>query len=811
MTDETTEITFEEIQQQLARAQMATRINVILVIVMSIVASLAFASTGKTPDNYLWATIAAIMAVSALIGAILSRAGRSDLGMGLTLGVFLTLILPVAFLAKGIGLLLFLAAIVLTAIVAQSTLSAYLTRFALISGATVGVIALLIDLFGPPIQRITPDPVVSNVMLVALIIALTAFLIRNFASFSLRMKLIGSFLAVAVLTATIMTLMVQNLTTRSLTERVGNELNLTAKSRSLAVGDQLAKQVDTLKTLATNEMLEISVESTNWRYKGDETEVQKEIDQLDQQWRAADAADDDFNPLVWSRMHNTTARQLLRYQETFPENAEVFITDVKGGLVATTNRTSDYNQADEEWWQKAYNEGKGDTYISPPEFDASVGQLSILMALPVRNRNTSQIVGVLRTTVLLTNLDEILAVQTGETGNSALVIPGEPVQYYHDGEYTEMESALADQLNKAQGKPYSEISIDEILRMASLATLVSTYKIPAIDNLGWQIIVHQQKDEALAPVEATTRYLVILLIVVAVIATAVAAGLSQYLAAPIVKLTIAARSLAAGDLSVEAPVTSKDEIGTLAFTFNAMTAQLRELIGTLEQRVAARTRQIETSAQVSRRLSTILDIDQLVKEVVDQLQTAFNYYHAHIYLYDEAQENLVMMGGTGEAGRVMLARGHQIPKGRGLVGRAAETNAPVLVTDTSQDPNWLPNPLLPETKSELAVPIAIADRVLGVLDVQQNVVAGLTEEDVVLIESIASQVAVGVQNARAYTEIQRRAERETLLRNISQKIQIATTVDDVLKIALRELGQATGTQRASVALSATNLAKDGQN
>lgn len=170
----------------------------------------------------------------------------------------------------------------------------------------------------------------------------------------------------------------------------------------------------------------------------------------------------------------------------------------------------------------------------------------------------------------------------------------------------------------------------------------------------------------------------------------------------------------------------------------------------LEQRVAERTKALATSTEVSRRLSTILDQNTLVKEVVEQLQKAFNYYHAHIYLVEATSGDLIMAGGTGEAGQAMLSKGHRVSKGKGLVGRAAEMKEIILVPDTSKDPDWLPNPLLPETKSEIAVPILTGERVLGVLDVQNNVVASLGQQDADLIRSIASQAAVALQNSSLY-------------------------------------------------------------
>jgi GAF domain-containing protein len=195
--------------------------------------------------------------------------------------------------------------------------------------------------------------------------------------------------------------------------------------------------------------------------------------------------------------------------------------------------------------------------------------------------------------------------------------------------------------------------------------------------------------------------------------------------------------------------------------------------------VAARTRALATSAEVSRRLSTILNRRELVIEVVEQVKKAFGYYHAHIYFYDDTKDELVMAGGTGDAGAAMLAEGHKVPKGRGLVGRAAENNVPVLVSDTSQDPEWLPNPLLPETKSEVAIPISIGNQVLGVLDVQHDETNGLSQEDVDALQSIANQVAVAMQNIESAEKVAKRAKE---LETVAEISTATATIQDAFEM-----------------------------
>lgn len=310
--------------------------------------------------------------------------------------------------------------------------------------------------------------------------------------------------------------------------------------------------------------------------------------------------------------------------------------------------------------------------------------------------------------------------------------------------------------------------------------------------------------------EATSQQFLILIILAVLLAgIAVSFLIGRVLTRPLEQLTYAAQEVSKGNFDVPIDTTQGGEIGTLAVAFDEMTTQIQDLVTNLELRVSERTRVLEASMDVSRSVSTILDQKQLVAEVVQQVRDSFNYYHVHIYLVDENTNDLVMAGGTGEAGQVLLGGGHKIAQGKGLVGRAAATKSTVLITNVEEEESWIPNPVLPDTKAEIATPIISGGRVLGVLDVQQNEVNSLTEIDTQLLELVATQIAIALRNARLYASAQSQARREAVANSIGQKLQTAANIESVLQIAAQELGKALNSQRATVQLSTPEAGDNG--
>ena len=198
-------------------------------------------------------------------------------------------------------------------------------------------------------------------------------------------------------------------------------------------------------------------------------------------------------------------------------------------------------------------------------------------------------------------------------------------------------------------------------------------------------------------------------------------------------------------------------------------------------------------------------MDKLLETVVRLTQRQFDLYHAHVFVYNEENESLDIVAcgweegnendGTHESNSIPLDREQS------LVARAARTGRAVIVNDVKGEPGWLANPLLPNTESEMAVPLIVGDRVLGVLDVQADRINAFTDEDANIQTTLASQVATAMQNARSFTQAQKQAERESMLNVINQKIQSATSVEAVLQIAARELGTALGAPMTVAQLS----------
>ncbi len=210
-----------------------------------------------------------------------------------------------------------------------------------------------------------------------------------------------------------------------------------------------------------------------------------------------------------------------------------------------------------------------------------------------------------------------------------------------------------------------------------------------------------------------------------------------------------------------------EPIGKLALVGLERTPEVAELASAIAERASTQLEtlrlaeelqrhaaEMETVAELSTTISTILDPEILLQTVSDLTKERFGLYHAHIYLYHEAWKTLLLSAGAGQVGRTLVERGHAIPLDteRSLVARAARQRQAVIANDVRLEPAFLPNPLLPETRSEMAIPMIVGGTLLGVFDLQSEQPHRFTEEEAHIFTILATQVGVALQNARLYAE-----------------------------------------------------------
>ncbi len=237
-------------------------------------------------------------------------------------------------------------------------------------------------------------------------------------------------------------------------------------------------------------------------------------------------------------------------------------------------------------------------------------------------------------------------------------------------------------------------------------------------------------------------------------------------ATPLMRLTLAAQRIAEGDLKQKVDVRGSREVNELSGAFNVMTERLRELVGRLEERVAERTGLLERRAaylratgEVSRGAASILDLEELLEQTVTLISERFGFYQAGIFLLDERREWAVLQAASSPGGRRMLARGHRLRVGeQGIVGYVTQTGRPRIALDVGEDAQYFDNPDLPETRSEMAVPLLVRGRIIGALDVQSRESGAFGPEEVAILRILADQIAVAIDNARLFAENRRTLE-----------------------------------------------------
>lgn len=278
-------------------------------------------------------------------------------------------------------------------------------------------------------------------------------------------------------------------------------------------------------------------------------------------------------------------------------------------------------------------------------------------------------------------------------------------------------------------------------------------------------------------VEKAQLVFIIVFSVMMLAAVVVIVLLARAITRPILVLTKGVEVVGRGDLDYKIKLETGDEIQQLAEQFNAMTAALKESYADLERKVEERTKQerlraeqLRTINEVSRKISSVVKLDELLPYVGNLLRETFKYHNVNIFLLDPEAEEMrlkaVCLGGQ----KAMIPVEVPLEVGASsIVGWVAQTGEPILANDISEEPRYRAVEALKDIKSELAVPVKLGDKVLGVLDIESTEVDAFDEGDLFTAQTLADQLAIAIENARLYEETRQIAvmeERNRMAREI---------------------------------------------
>ncbi len=246
------------------------------------------------------------------------------------------------------------------------------------------------------------------------------------------------------------------------------------------------------------------------------------------------------------------------------------------------------------------------------------------------------------------------------------------------------------------------------------------------------------------------------------VAIVAATLLGLQITTPLVKLTKAAEEVAQGKWDAIVPQKTKDEIGILSRSIYGMARQLSELIENLDEQVRARTtalerrtNQLEAVALIARDVARVKQLDMLMKDAVELIRDRFGFYRVGIFLIDESGVYAQLVAAAGDAGQKLVEDKHQLKVGEtGIVGTVVATGQARIAQNVGEDQVYFKNPLLPDTRSEMTIPLRAGNEIIGALDIQSTQEFAFEEEDINVIQVLADQLANAIENARLVEQLQ---------------------------------------------------------
>ncbi len=448
------------------------------------------------------------------------------------------------------------------------------------------------------------------------------------------------------------------------------------------------------------------------------------------------------NPRDAQRSLRQRFRQEIERTHRFDE---IFLLNLQGKVVLSTDEKMENTLHDQAAF---FQQGSVRMYVHPFSDEPVWGGFVLLIAEPVTDA-TGEKVGVLVGRANLSRLEQIMAERAG------LSDKGQTYLVSREGVFVtaawDSDRILNGQSEGILQATHSNLNGTAAYNDYRRVAVLGAYRW--MPDIGAAMLVEDEQSEINRAVWGTLLVNVGIGIGAVVLAVIASILFSRNLTDPLYNLAAVATRIAAGEHHLEAKIERDDEIGALGRAFNTMTAQLREMIDSLELRVNERTHSLQAAAQVSQAIVSVLDIDRLLPEVVELVREQFALYYVGLFLVDEEKGEATLRAATGQAGQTMLAQGWRLPiGGNSMIGQCIATARPGVMQHQGDVAAHFDNPLLPNTRSELALPLRYGQRVIGAMTVQSDQESAFDETLIATLQNVADQVAVAVQNARLFSE-----------------------------------------------------------
>lgn len=606
--------------------------------------------------------------------------------------------------------------------------------------------------------------------------------------FRVRNQLIFFFL-LAVTIPVLITLSVALNTTRlGLIESIDQQMETLLETEGRVIAEALEIQLNVLTLLANSDAVRQTVAVANDSYSlSSQSEINARIAEREAEWLRIGEGEIEENLIYTSIYDGTLTRTAFaEFQNQFPDHGELILTDRYGAVVASSIRTDDYAQADEDWWLFTFNSSVGSNYIADEiVFDDTTQTDGFRIGVPVTDAVTGEVIGVLRSHYEITALVELLNdLEVGESGAGFVVNQNNDLMFGSEG-LPESFVAPEETGNVADDGFELTTEVDGETYVVESDDITTNGRVSIIDNLGWQVGIMQTEEEALAPVSQAVNAALVPAGIILIIGAGAGIILALRTTRPLSVLSDAAERIGRDrNWDTQVAVTGNDEFGRLGNAFNTMAGELKHIFSDLERRVAARTADLETSAEIAAAANQIRERGELISLTVNLIRDRFGFYYVQAYLVDDAGEYAVLTEGTGYAGRRLLGRNHKLPlDGKSLVTNSIRTGEPVVVQDTVSNPDWLPNDLLPDTKSEIVVPLRVQNDIIGVIDIQHNEANTFDVSSQQLFMTLANQLGVTFENVGLLEATEERAKKLTAVSEVSIEATTERNIERMLRTA----------------------------